>query len=524
MQITHDTDTYITAINPATTEVLGRVKISSREEIGQVVEKGRKALSLWRLLPLSARLDYIARFREVVYSRKDQLCEIITKETGKPLCEAMVSEIFGVLETCRWLSDHARHWLSPEKVRLNELFMPGKRCYNVYEPLGVIAVISPFNFPFSIPVSTMVAALTAGNAVVLKPSPKTALVAEAIMQLFAEANFPEGLISLVQGDRQQVQELVDTKIDRLMFTGSVSGGRAIAGLAAKKLLPVTLELGGKHAAIVLADSDVDSIAAPILWGAFTNAGQACASIERVYVLRSIAPQLISRLVELTGRLRIGNGMQADTDIGPLIDESQLLRIKEQIDEAVAHGATILAGGRIRRDLGGYFFEPTLLGGVKQSMRVVQEEIFGPVLPIIEVTDEAEAIALTNDSKLGLGASIWSKDTGHAEAIARQLDAGVVWINDGLYTHVSPDAPWGGIKESGYGRMHSAAELRDLVYVKNIGVNRQRVQDWHYPYSANSRDYIVGGVELLHGSVGERLSGLRRIIGSLLRRSKGCAKR
>ncbi len=520
MQITHHTDTYITSINPATTEVLGRVKISSREEIDRAVEKGQEALLKWRLLPLGTRLDYIGRFRKVVYSRKDQLAETITKETGKPLCESIVSEIFGVLETCRWLQENAKHWLVPEKVRLNELFMPGKRSYNLYEPLGVIAVISPFNYPFSIPVSTMLAALTAGNAVVLKPSPKTALVAEAIIELFSEAKFPDGLVSLVQGDREEVQYLIDSKINRVAFTGSVEGGRAIAGLAAKKLLPVTLELGGKHAAIVLADSDVDLIASPIVWGAFTNAGQACASIERLYVQHSISAQLVSRLVELTERLRLGNGMLPDTDIGPLIDESQLLRIKEQIDEAVSQGATILAGGRIRRDLGGYFFEPTLLGGVKQSMRVVQEEIFGPVLPIIEVADEAEAIALTNDSKLGLGASIWSKDIGHAEEIARQIEAGVVWINDGLYTHVSPDAPWGGIKESGYGRMHSAAELRDLVYVKNIGINNQRVQDWHYPYGVNSRDYIIGGVELLHGNVSERLKGLKRIIGSFLKRSKG----
>ncbi len=520
MQITHHTDTYITAINPATTEVLGRVKISSREEIDRSVEKGQEALVKWRLLPLSTRLDYIRRFREVVYSRKDYLSEIITKETGKPICEAIVSEIFGVLETCRWLQANAQRWLSPEKVRLNELFMPGKRSYNVYEPLGVIAVISPFNYPFSIPVSTMVSALTAGNAVVLKPSPKTALVAEAIMELFAAANFPAGLVSLVQGDREQVQHLVDSKIHRVMFTGSVAGGRAIAGLAAKKLIPVTLELGGKHAAIVLADSDVDSIASGLIWGAFTNAGQACASIERMYVERSIAPQLIPRLQELTKQLRLGNGMLADTDVGPLIDESQLSRIKDLVDDAVAHGATLLAGGQIRRDLQGYFFEATLLGGVKQSMRIVQEEIFGPVLPIIEVADAAEAIALTNDSKLGLGASIWSKDLAQAEAIARQIDAGVVWINDGLYTHVSPDAPWGGVKDSGYGRMHSAAELRDLVYVKNIGINSQRAQDWHYPYGANSRDYIIGGVELLHGNISQRINGLKRILGSMLKRSKG----
>lgn len=506
----------ITAINPATTEVIGRVKISSPEEIDQAVAAAHEAFQKWRNVPLRERLKFIERVREIIYRRKDSICEIVTKETGKPLCEAIVAEIFGVLETCVWLQQNAPRWLASKKIKLNTMFLPGKRAYNVYEPLGVIAVISPWNYPFSIPVSTMLSALAAGNAVVLKPSPKTALVAEAIMEVFKEAKFPDGLVSVVQGDRVEAERLINSSINRIMFTGSVPGGRAIAGLAAKKLLPCTLELGGKHAAIVLEDSDIDVVARPIVWGAFTNAGQACASIERMYVVRSIAGPLIQRIAEQAKQLRLGDGMLPDTDVGPLIDESQLVRLKEQIDEAVAQGATIVAGGRERRDLGGYFFEPTVISGCKQNMRVIREELFGPVLPVVEVDDEREAIALANDSDLGLGASVWSKNTARAERIARQIESGMVWVNDGLYTHISPDAPWGGIKNSGYGRMHSAAELRDLVYVKSIGINDQRAQEWNYPYSRASIDYITGGVEFLHGRATHSIGGLRKLLRSMFK--------
>lgn len=519
MQITHHTNSDITAINPATMEVLGRVKITSLEEIDVAVAKAHEAFSSWRHVPIDERLKHIERVRQVIFNRRDALAELITKETGKPMAEAMVAEIFGVLETCRWLHHRAAKVLATENVRLNPVFLPGKRAYNVYEPLGVIAVISPWNYPFSIPVSTILASLAAGNAVVFKPSPKTALIAEMVMEFFKEAEFPSGLLSLVQGDRAEAEHLINSRINRVMFTGSVGGGRAIAGLAAKKLLPVTLELGGKHAAIVLEDSDVDAIAKPIVWAAFTNAGQACASIERMYVVSSIAKPLTERVIELTKQLRLGNGLLPDTDVGPLIDESQLGRIKEQIDEAVANGATIAAGGKERRDLGGYFFEPTILTGVKQSMRVVQEEIFGPVLPIIEVMDEREAIRLANESSLGLGASVWSVNIPRAELVARQIDAGMVWINDGLYTHVSPDAPWGGIKDSGYGRMHSAAELRDLVYVKSVGFNKQTPQEWNFPYTAGSLDYIKGGIEMLHGQVSERIQGLQKVLRALTQKRR-----
>ena len=518
MALEINTNASITSINPANKQVLGQVAVSSPQEISDTVSRAQKAFESWRKTDLKHRLKCVESFRALLFESKEELVKLITCETGKPRVEALISEVFGVLETCVWLQQNARSVLAPQKVRLNPFFLPGKRSYNVQEPLGVVAVISPWNYPFSIPVSTMMAALVAGNAVVLKPSPNTVLIAQAAVELFRRAGFPRDLIGLVQGDRIESAALINSPINRVMFTGSVAGGKAIMALAARKLLPLTLELGGKHAAIVLSDCDIDSILRPLVWSAFTNGGQACASIERLYVVKSIAPQLVERVSRMAANLRVGDGLLPDTDVGPLVDEANLLRVQELINDAVAQGATIAAGGHARLDLGGYFFEPTVLTGVKPTMRVITEEIFGPVLPILEVADEHEAIAMANAASLGLGASIWSKDQAHAEELARELHAGMVWINDGLYTHVAPDAPWGGIKESGFGKMHSAAELRDLVYTKNIGVSGQRPQDWNYPYSQNCLDYLRGGLQFAHGvGLRNKVAGLIKLVRALLER-------
>jgi succinate-semialdehyde dehydrogenase/glutarate-semialdehyde dehydrogenase len=506
----------ITAVNPANREELGRIRVSSPAEIEATVRKAHQAQRLWQSISLARRLAAIESFRQLLFANREEMAALITRETGKPRVEALVAEIFGVLETCSWLRNNARKVLAAEAVQLNALFLPGKRCYNVFEPLGVVVVISPWNYPFSIPLATIIAAIAAGNAVVWKPSPKCALVAKRAWELLQKAGLPPDLIGLVQGDREQAEKLLRSDIQRVTFTGSTSGGKAIAAMAAEKLLPVTLELGGKHAAIVLDDSDAANIARPLVWAAFTNAGQACASIERMYITSEIKQKLLPLLVEQTKNLRLGDGLRDDVDVGPLIDEAQVQRVESQIRDAVEKGGRVLTGGRARLDLGGFFFEPTIIDHARPGMRIMDEEIFGPVLPIVDVDDEREAVRQANASPLGLGASIWTRDTDRAEQLARLLHAGMVWINDGLYTHVSPDAPWGGIKDSGYGRMHSAVELRDLVYIKNIGVNKQQEQVWNYPYSQAAIEYIRGGIEFVHGAASGKVDAMRKI-GAALRR-------
>jgi acyl-CoA reductase-like NAD-dependent aldehyde dehydrogenase len=515
------TENLIHCVNPATLEPLATIPVTPSAAIQGVVLNAQLAARNWRRVPLEQRLKFIEQFRQGLYKRAEEVAELITRETGKPLMESLLAEVFSVLETCNWLQKNTAKVLAPQKVRMNKLLMPGKSSYNVFEPVGVVAVVSPWNYPFSIPVATMLTALAAGNAVILKASPKAALIAEEVSELFHRAGFPSGLIGLVQGDRNEAEELILSDVDRVSFTGSTNGGRAIMGLAAKKLIPVTLELGGKHPAIVLKDSDLDAIVKPLVWLAFTNAGQACVSIERLYVEEEIAEALIDKLQAAVAKLRVGNGLTANVDVGPLIDGAQVARIEAQVEDARALGARILTGGRARPDLGGHFYEPTLIAGATPNMKVMSEETFGPLLPVQIVQSAEEAVRLANDSPFGLGASIWTKDLPRAHQLAREIESGMVWINDAMYTHATPDAPWGGIKQSGFGRMHSAAELLDLVYCKNIGVNKQGAQDWNFPYLHSSLDNIRGGMKLLHGSgVCQRLSGVGLVVRSKVRKLFG----
>lgn len=498
--------------NPANKELIGETICTAVNEIPAIVQRAREASLSWRKKSISERLECVKRFRDLLSHGRDALSKLITTECGKPFTEAMVSEVFAILETCQWLENRAPQLLKDKHVDLNPIFFTGKKSFNAFEPLGVIAVISPWNYPFSIPAASLLLAATAGNGAVLKPSPKTPMVAAALVELMEKAGFPRGLVGLVQGDRAECEKLVLSGVDRVVFTGSVGGGKAIMSIAAQKLVPVTLELGGKHPAIVLPDIDVDAAASGIVWSAFTNAGQACASIDRLYLLASIEEKLLPKIVEGASALRLGNGMDSNTDMGPLVDQQQFERIKTFVEDARAKGARILCGGNAREDLGGFYFEPTVLTNLKDDMLIMKEENFGPVLPVFTVSSLEEAVSKANETEFGLAASVWTADLTLGEEIARQITAGVVWLNDGLYSHVCPDAPWGGVRCSGFGRAHSEYELLDMVCIKNIGVGAQGIRDWHFPYSENSRDYIKAGIDLLHrAGVNEKIAALMRII-------------
>lgn len=484
-------------INPANLKVLGEVKLTDPKTISETVNDAKACVHFWNERGLSYRLEKIERFKQVLLKDREEIARLLSEESGKPVMESLASEIFGVVETCAWLKKKVPKLLKKQKVELNPMMFFGKRSYNIFEPMGVVAIISPWNFPFSISVNSMLMALACGNTVVLKPSPKTPLIGEAIMRLFEKAGFPSGVVTVVQGDKEVASALVLSDVARVVFTGGVPGGRAIMTLAAKKVHPVTLELGGKHPAIVLGDVDVEKTARAIVWSSFTNAGQACAAIERLYVVKSVAEKLSSRIAELTKELRMGSPQDSDTDIGPLIDEDQLQRVKAQVEEAVGKGARILAGGAERRELGGYYFEPTVLADVTDDMHVISQEIFGPILPIVVVNDESEGIRRANNSNLALGASVWTADTKVGEEMARRIQSGMIWINDALYSHIAPDAPWGGLKESGFGRSHAAASLMDFVNLKYVGVDSQGVRNWHFPYSHNSHALINSAMTACH---------------------------
>lgn len=487
----------IVSVNPSTLEEIGRFPVASRVEVDQAVARARAAQPAWAALSYQNRARYILKAQRALYDRQNEIVNIISDETGKPIFEALSTEVFPI-------SDLMSHFAAnTEKILRDERFtlavFRNKRSMLTYAPLGVVGVISPWNFPFAIPMGELVMALMAGNTVVLKPSEFTPFVADAIRRLFAAAGFPDGVVEIVQGDGSTGAALVDSAVDKIFFTGSLRTGKRIAESAAQRLLPVVLELGGKDPMLVCEDAPFDRTVKGAVWGAFLNCGQVCASVERLYVAEPIAEKFIAAVVEETKKLRVGPPSGCTTDVGPLANENQLNIVSDHVADAVAKGARVLTGGHRRDELGGYFFEPTVLVDVDSTMKVMSEETFGPVLPIKIVRDEEEAIREANSTKYGLLASVWTSDNERGRRIARRIEAGTVIINDAVYTHVAAQTPWFGVKESGLGVTHGSAGLFEFVQMKHINWDLFPLKSniWWFPYTDRWYGRFKGIMKLLY---------------------------
>lgn len=502
--------TNVRSVSPHNKKVIGEFPCASEAAVEQAVNFAWQTFRASRL-DLETRLAMIQKLRGIVAAQADEIAALISTEVGKPILECYSAEIAAVLDTCSWLVKNAPQVLATKRMKLGNPLARFKKCYLTYEPLGVIGIISPWNFPFSIPMSSVLAAIAAGNTVVLKPSEKSTLIGLKIQELVEAAGFPEGTVKVVVGDGPVGKHLSQQRLSRLILTGSVRAGQRIVEQTAPYLTPLTLELGGKDAAIVMPDAPIRFTAKGLVWGAFFNAGQACASIERVYVVKGPNTQaLIDAVVEETGKLRVGSPEDTKTEVGPIIDQMQLDKIDQQVQEAKRLGAIALTGGSVLGDREGFFFAPTVLTNVNHSMLVMKEETFGPVLPIMVVESVEEAIRLANDSTFGLTASIWSASTDAARALAPRLEVGTVYINECIFSHAAPELPWGGVKLSGIGRSHSHIGLLDMVNTKNVNVDTAGGGGrlWWYPYSAGRIRTMKGGVQLLHGSFPwGRLKGL-----------------
>lgn len=514
----------IQSINPSTRELLGEVPVMGKTQVEEAVERAWKAYEDWQLLDYNQRAKLILRLRRVISKNADVLAEMISKEVGKPLTESYAAELNGPLDTCVWLSENADRLLKDQMVMLTNPLLSTKQNVISFEPLGVVGIIAPWNFPFSIPMMTMAMALMVGNTVVLKPSEKSSLIGIKIGELFEEAGFPKGTVQIVTGDRTTGKYLSESRLSKLVFTGSYQGGRKVMEQAASNVTPVSLELGGKDAAIVLPDAPVSWTAKALVWGAFTNAGQACASIERVYILKGKNnDKLIDAIVAETQKLKVGSYSDPTSDVGPVIDATQLDKIVTQVEQARDAGAKILCGGNKPDELPGFFYEPTVLTNVNHNMAIMKEETFGPVLPIMIVDSEDEAVDLANDSEFGLCASVWGKNLKRAENIARDLQVGTVTINDCLFTHAAPQLPWGGLKKSGFGRSHSQFGLIDLVNIKHINIDAPGTSKlWWYPYGTNRMKTIRGGVQFFHGSFSSKIKGCFDFVINMFKNPKGPA--
>ncbi len=492
----------IQSLNPATGEVLAEIEAATDPEVEAAVGRAAHALPGWRSMSVAERASHLFRLKEALYGRRDEIAALITLEAGKPGVEAMLTEIMVVLDALEYFGRRAAKFLAPQPVPHHNLAMKLKRGRLEFEPYGVIGIISPANYPFAIPFNEMIPALVAGNTVVLKPSEFTPQVGLAIRELLDAAKLPPGVAQVILGDGLTGRALAAAPIHKLIFTGSVATGKRIQAAAAERLLPTVLELGGKDAMIVCADANLETASSGAVWGAFTNAGQTCVSVERAYVVRDVAERFIDLCVSKAKKLRVGRGDDPSTDVGPLIRGRQVGIVEEQVSEAVAQGAEVLCGGHRPQlpGLHGFFYEPTVITRVNHQMRLMREETFGPVLPIMVVEDEDEAVALANDSAFALSASVWTRDRKRGERLARQIEAGAVMVNDCISYFGISEAPHGGPKMSGIGRTHSRLGLMEMVRVKYLDTDLAAgiPKPWWYGYGFKAQRFAHGFVEFLFG--------------------------
>jgi len=501
----------VVSVNPATGERLCELQSTSEAEVRAAVARARAAQPAWLELGIRPRIAILKNIQRLLNQRKSEVARLITREAGKPYVEALTTEVLVVLDAARFYIQNAFRLLQDESLPHGNLVLKTKFGHIVREPYGVIGIISPWNYPFSIPAVETLAGLVAGNAIVIKPSEFTSLVVLELASLFHRAGVPKDVFQVVVGDGATGAALVNSEIDKLIFTGSLATGKRIAQAAAERLLPVVLELGGKDAMLVLEDANLDVASSGAVWGAFVNAGQTCLSVERCYVQRKLYEPFLEVCTHKARKLRVGNGMNLDIDMGPMIHERQLRIVERQVEDAKARGARVLTGGMRLPEIGPNFYAPTVLAEVTHDMEIMREETFGPVLPVMPFDTEEEAIRLANDSDYGLAASVWTRDHGRGVAIGRQIAAGTVMVNDAVSCFGISEAPHGGFKASGIGRTHGRFGLEEMVRIKYMnyellsGIKRP----WWYCYGEKLAPEMEGFLDLQFGPPKQRVRGVLR---------------
>jgi acyl-CoA reductase-like NAD-dependent aldehyde dehydrogenase len=542
--------------NPATQEIIGTLPNMEADQIAEAVDKAAAAQVRWAATPVRDRLRILSRFAGLLCDQKEAVAAVISREAGKPEAEALSTELLVVLDTVKYLRNTLPGFLRPEPIPHGNPVMKLKSGQLLREPYGVVGIISPWNYPFSVPSVQTLTALATGNAVVLKPSEFTPYSSLELQRLVREAGLDRDLLQVITGEGGAGAALLAADVQKVVFTGSVATGKRVAQAAAARLLPVVLELGGKDPMIVLEDADVDVASSAAVWGAFMNAGQTCLSVERCYVHEAIYEKFLEKCVAKTEKLRVGSSYidssshplrhdqsgedksyspqrighpqsssshplrrnldssnqaqpgaavphehgtpNAEIDVGPMIHARQLSIVQSHVEDAVARGARLLAGGKPLPRMGPNFFAPTILADVDHSMTIMREETFGPVLPVRSFKTEDEAVALANDSEYGLAASIFTGDRKRGEALARRVHAGTVMVNDVLACFGISEAPHGGVKASGIGRTHGRFGLEEMVWPKYVDSDRlpRMKKLWWYGYGPAFGQQMTGFIELL----------------------------
>jgi acyl-CoA reductase-like NAD-dependent aldehyde dehydrogenase len=505
------TSQKITSINPATLEPLGEAGLATEEHCLRAVEAAKNAFASWKETPGNKKRQVFRNAKKILLQKSVEIATLITEEHGSPLPESLSMEVWSATEALDYYAHNMDKNLSPQKMRSRvALFLHKSNAFH-FAPLGPTFIISPWNFPFLLPILDVISAISSGNTVILKPSTSTPLSASRIGDIFVEAGLPAGVLNILHCKTPQAEKVIThPDIQNILFTGSIPTGKRIMELASENLTNIVLELGGKDPMIVLKDADMDRAVPGAVWAGFMNCGQSCGSVERVYVNRDIADEFTARVVEHTQKLRVGNPMEPEIDIGPMTTEAQLSVVRDHIADAEAKGARVMCGGTSLDSLPGYFIRPAVLTNVDHSMKVMTEETFGPVLPIMTFADPEEALNLANDSTLGLTASIWTRDKKMAKWMADRLEAGTVTVNDHMSSFAEPGAIWGGVKSSGIGRSHGHYGQLDLVNIKYIShdYKKKKTLAWWFPYDAEMASFMDKTLRYFHGErIGTKLKAL-----------------
>lgn len=455
-------------INPATEEIINRYKIMTREQINDKVKKARDAFQDWKI-DASKRADLLHDFANELRKGKENLARTATTEMGKVIKEAR-SEV----EKCAWVieyyADNGQILLPDEIVNTD-----ARKTVIKFQPIGVLGSIMPWNFPYWQALRFAAPSLVIGNTIVLKPASATTQCGIEIEKAFNRAGLPEGVFQTLVGDSSIAKSLIDSDVNAVTFTGSVPAGAKVAQRATSQVKKTVLELGGSDPFIVCEDADIEKASAGAIKGRFINCGQSCIASKRFVVVKDIAEEFIEKFVQKAEGLRLGDPLSDDTDIGPLVSANAIEKIDSQVKEAVREGAEVLVGGE-QIEKKGYFYKPTVIGNVNPKMSIAQEEVFGPVAPIIVAGNEVEAIELANDSEYGLGASIWTQDLDKAERFSNSLESGIVSVNNVVVS--DPRVPFGGVKKSGFGRELSRYGMLEFVNIKSVRFYDQLIHNHH----------------------------------------------
>ncbi|MHB8490666.1 MAG: aldehyde dehydrogenase family protein [Solirubrobacteraceae bacterium] len=491
--------------NPATGESLGTVRDIGASELQGMAKRGREAQPAWEALGFEGRAQVLRRAQKWTMDNAERIISTIVAETGKTYEDAQLAELLYAANAFGFWARKAPKYLADERISSSQILVKGKKLAVRYRPLGLVGVIGPWNYPLTNSFGDCIPALAAGNSVILKPASLTPFTSMLMAEGMQECGLPENVLQVATGSGGSTGAALIELVDMIMFTGSTEVGRRIAEAAARRLIPCSLELGGKDPMIVLKDADLERAANFATYYSMQNAGQTCISIERVYVEEPVYDEFVRRVSEKVRALRVGvPAGPGSVEVGAITYADQITTIADQVTDAVQKGARLLAGGEARTGGaggGGRFYEPTVLADVNHSMKVMTEETFGPVMPIMKVRDADEAVRLANDSPYGLGASIFTRDAARGEQIARRVDAGATNVNDAMINYTVLELPMGGHKESGLGQRHGPVGIRKycsqqaLVVTSRIAPKREPHM---YPYKASTSRLLGRFFKLLYG--------------------------